>query len=309
MGISSSTLHFTLDKMVEKDIIVRCRTDPKKKTVIYSACSDTVFIGYDPYENLPDVEAGSSLGFLMKVYLKSIGIDARMLEKWYSEAVSESMTRFLSHCNLEEAIFIAKRLITKATGYRISVFSVNPLTVIIDGDDSLKGFLDMILNAFSSIVYRLSGTNLSAEPVEERSEGGMTRFTTVFGPSNISVTCRSIRKNTEMQRFAIVERNGWTKVLTSDTQIELLRFISGCPSNMQQIQSCFDMPRSTLAYNIGKMIEEGLLEFHMEENESYYFTDYNIFLTTSGSPKVYSGIDFLDEGRGFMDGYLRYVAS
>lgn len=51
----SSSLHFILEKMVKKDIIVRCRQMPGKKTVTYSTCSDTVFIGYNPFEDVPDI--------------------------------------------------------------------------------------------------------------------------------------------------------------------------------------------------------------------------------------------------------------
>jgi len=296
--------------MVEKDLIVRCRSRPGKKTVVYSLCSDTVFVGYDPRREFPIIGKSMSLGFLMKVYLKSIGIDASVLERGYSEAVAEMVTRPIDQCKFEEAVFIAKRMIAKATGYRVSVFAVNPLTVIIDGDESLSSFLDMILNAFAAIIRRLSGVNLSAEPKEEHVGEGATRFRTVFEPSNSVPKCHVIRKNGEMQHFSIVERNGWTKVITSGIQMDILRFVSYHPACLQELIGCFDMPRSTLAYNVGKMIEDGLLEFCIDEDGcSYYCSNYNIFLMTSESPKKFSEIDILPDGKGFMDGYLRYVAT
>jgi hypothetical protein len=250
------------------------------------------------------------MGYLMKVYLKSIGIDALVMEKWYSEAVAESKVRFISSCKFEEAIVIAKRILNEATGFKVNVYSVSPLTVIIDGDESLKGFLNMMLYTFSAIIRRLSGTNLCAEPKEEHQVDGVTRFKTVFESSEDLSSCRTIKRNEEMQRFAILEKDRWTKVLTNDIQIDVLKFISECPVSMQEIISCFDTPRSTLSYNIGKMMEDGLLEFRVDENGvGRYHSNYHIFLMTSTSSKRYSGIEAITERYGFMDGYLRFVAS
>ncbi len=58
------------------------------------------------------------------------------------------------------------------------------------------------------------------------------------------------------------------------------------------------------------MMEDGLLEFRVDENGvGRYHSNYHIFLMTSTSSKRYSGIEAITERHGFMDGYLRFVAS
>ncbi|MBR4226642.1 MAG: hypothetical protein IKR86_07755 [Candidatus Methanomethylophilaceae archaeon] len=310
LGVSSSSLHFILDKMVEKDILVKCRTGPGKKTVVYSLCSDTVLIGYDPPKNPIAFESRRSLGHITRGYLISAGIDAKVLEKGYSEALAEFMTRQIQPCRLEEAIFVAKRLISDATGYRFNVYAVNPLTLIIDGDQSLRALLDMTVGSFAAMIRRLSGIDLRADSIEEQAFEGSVRYRAVFGPAEEPHRCRSVRMNGEVQSFAVVEKGGWTKAITSGIQVDVMRLVSATPSGMQDIMSSFDLPRSTLSYNIGKLIEEGMLEFAVDEyGSSYYYTDYRLLLAISDSPKRYEDVDLLSEGEGFMDGYLRYIAS
>ncbi len=244
----------------------------------------------------------------MSTYMKSIGIDTMMLEHGYSESVAEILVGSQDPCGFEEAVFDARRLVSELAGCSICIFSVNPLTVIVDSEGLLKFFRGMVLDTFLSIVRRLSGVNLRLDSEEEFRSESSSRVKSVFLPTGAAETCHRFESKDFERRFAIVEKNGWTKVITSMVQADILRILSSRPAGMQDLVGFFDMPRSTLAYNIGKMIEEGMLRLNAgDDGAGFYSTDYRLFLMPGGSEKHYSGA-VLSNRRGYFDGYLGYVA-
>jgi len=230
MGMSSSSLHFLLDKMVEKGIVEKCNPDDGKRPV-YSQKAETVFIGYDPNESYLDIGDKGTMESLVRVYLKSIGIDAKALERWYSNELAKRIADPVEQCNYEESVFFAKSAVGKVTGYTINLFSVNPLTVIIAGDSTLKSYIDMVCYTFSSVICQVSGTNLGIDTIERLLfDGDKTRFKVTFKHSKKTIGSAPIKNITKNQSFAIIEKNGWTNVVTSSIQIEILRFLAHGPA-------------------------------------------------------------------------------
>ncbi len=230
MDMSSSSLHFLLDKMSEKGLIEKCHQGAGKRTVYYTN-AETVFIGYDPNESYLEVGDKGTMETLVRVYLKSIGIEAKALERWYSNEVAKRIAKSVDRCRYEESVFVAKRKVSELTGYSISLYSVNPLSVVIEGDRTLKSYIDLVCFTFISVVNQVSDVSLCVDRIEKLMvDGGPIRFKATFKHSDKPIGCIQIKNNIKNQRFAIVEKDGWTKVVTSNIQIEVLRFLAHGPA-------------------------------------------------------------------------------
>ena len=325
LGLSSSSLHFIIDKMADSGIIDRIKPDTDKKSVYYSTsakmlassmetneklrtASERTFV--DPLKNYKGL---SSLTNMLDCYVSEIGVNVDPLTKRYANALADSID--IGRSGFEDAIMDARDIFVKLTGYSFTLYSSSPLTLVLTGDDTisekapvLMQFVIRLIENATGMSYRVTGS--------ESFNGSDTMVKITMERCE---RCEEPYLNTSLfhrdtERFLMVDVDGTAGLMTSDVQIDIIDSIYERPLCITDIVNKVDSPRSTITSNLLRMVEEGVISvFYSESGSAYYGLACSILLKksrpiSSDNEELRSVLDTVkDKENGFMEGKLLYT--
>ena len=148
LGIPSSSLHFVLDKMTDSGVIIKAKPDPDKKSVYYSNLALKIAGSFTPdagaaeesertFKDPSSHYSGmSSVANMLDQYSAEIGLGLDQVRRRYARDLADSMKIDVGKGNLEDVIPGIKERFARMTGFRFSVFALNPLTLVFEGEGS-----------------------------------------------------------------------------------------------------------------------------------------------------------------------------
>jgi DNA-binding MarR family transcriptional regulator len=331
MNIPSSSLHFILDKMVESGIVVRSKPDPEKKSVYYSNLAIKIVGSAEPSESSKSVsedafgqptryyDGMSAVGNMFESYTNEIGLDMTYIRAKYASDLADACADEIGRGNMEEAIIQVRSVFARLTGFKFSVFSLSPLTVVFEGDRCMSAKLDMLSAFVCRAVENATGKYHRVTATEDFSSGDVTRFKVTMERServDAPYMNTSLPKSSDVDQFLIVDLDGSAGLMTSKVQLETIEAIYERPLIVTDIVNRVDAPRSTVTNNLIRMVEEGLISvFYSESGAAYYGLACSLLMKKVAHPKNdRSWIDRImyevsSKDGAFMEGYLRYAVS
>ncbi len=319
VGVASSSLHFVLDKLIDCGVVSRHKPDPDKKSVVYRMSSMTVLERKGqpkaaPTDSctVPD-EGPVSWGDLLVTYLDDLGIESPYLQDRYAEFLSERHGDTEKASNLEDAVFESKKTASKLTGYGINVFSLNPLTIIIDGDESLPRKVGLVASFFSRLVHRMSSSYGTVASISDIGDGLRNRFKATLSngkqPEDMVASVEA-EDGSATSKFAIVGKDGRFVTVTNDLQIDILMTLHDGPCGIAEIMRKTSSPRSTVTSNLMKMNESGIIvPVHADSDSASYAIALPVTFMKTG-PVSIEGRHHQEDGRvdaSFMDGFFEFA--
>ena len=293
LKLSSSSLHFVIDKMADSGIIDRIKPENDKKSVYYTTsakilasstetneklknASEETFV--DPLKNYKGL---SSLANMLDCYTSEIGLDIDPLKMKYADALADSVE--LEKAGIEDAILNVRDAFSRLTGYNFTVFSFSPLTLVVTGDENIKDKSELLMRFVVRMLENATGKSYSITGIED------------FNGSDtmIKVSMERCEKaeepymNTSLfhkdnSRFLMVDVDGTAGLMTSDVQIDIVDAIYERPLCITDIVAKVDSPRSTITSNLLRMVEEGVISvFYSESGSAYYGLACSILLKKS----------------------------
>ncbi len=325
LNLSSSSLHFIIDKMTESGIIDRIKPETDKKTVYYACNSILLASSVDVSEAvkakcertfedpLKDYSGLTSLSNMLNCYMEEIGLNVEPLKSRYARDLADSIS--VEKASMEDAVLNARDVFARLTGYSFSVFSFSPLTLVVTGDEAIRSRADMLMK----FVIRLI----------ENSTGRCHRIVSIEGFNGsdkiVKVTMDRCDKTTEPymnmsihhrddNRFFVVDLDGTAGIMTSDVQMEIIDAIYERPLCITDIVNRVNSPRSTITSNLLRMVEEGVISvFYSESGSAYYGLACSILAKKSrgmsvDSEEIRNTLDAVKDKEGaFMEGLLLYT--
>ncbi len=319
VGVASSSLHFVLDKLIDCGVVSRHKPDPDRKSVVYRMSSTTVLerrnppraAATDPYP-VPD-EGAFSWGDLLMTYLDDLGIESSYFQDRYAEFLSERHGDTGRAFKLEDAVFESKKTVSKLTGYGINVFSLNPLTIIIDGDGSLPRNVGLVASFFSKLVRRMSSSYGAVASISDIGDGVRHRYkatlSNIQGPEDTTPSVGT-EDGPASSKFAIVGKDGRSATVTNDLQIDILKTLHDGPCGITEIMRRTSSPRSTVTSNLTKLSESGIvIPVHADSDLASYAIALPVTLMKTGPASFEDRHHREDEriGASFMDGFFEFA--
>lgn len=329
LGIASSSLHFVLDKMVEAGVIVKSKPDPEKKSVYYSSLAIKVFGSEKPSEESVSRAEGtfsdparyysglSSVADMFDSYATEVGLDMSELRNRYADGLADEICSEVGNGSIEESILKIKEAFARITGFRFSVFALNPLTIVFEGDRVMASKVDMLSRMVCRCVENATGRTYGIVSTEDFSSDENSRFKVVYDraekqPAPYMNT--SLPQSQHVDRFMMVELDGSVGLITSDVQIEIVDSVYERPLCVTDIVNRVAAPRSTVTSNILRMVEEGVISvFYAESGSAYYGLSCSILMKRSRNinrnpSEIHSILRGAASKPGsFMEGYLLYA--
>ncbi|MDO5862013.1 MAG: winged helix-turn-helix domain-containing protein [Thermoplasmata archaeon] len=328
LKLPSSSLHFVLDKMVDSGIIVRSKPDPAKKEVLYSnlalriagsskptpeavAASEEVFKHPDA-----DCKGLASVANMLEAYLMEIGLEHGQLRARYVRDLAASLKDEIGEGPIESVMQGIRDRFNRLTGYRMSVFGLNPPTFVFEGDPGMKPKMDMVIHLVRHMVENATGRTYAVKSVEDFGNEETARFKVTYDraePEQEPYINTSLPQMAEPEKFMIMEVDGSVAVLANEIQTQLVDAIYERPLCVTDVVSMVNMPRSTVTTNLLRMVEEGVASvFYAESGALYYGLSCSILMkrvrrvskdtsATRDAVKAASG-----DGR-FVEGYMVYL--
>ena len=330
LGVPSSTLHFVLDKMVDSGIIVKSKPDPEKKSVYYSNLAVKILASSTPgdsavresdavFSDPARYYSGlSAVANMMECYANEIGLDLGRIRAKYARDLADVCFDSSGSDSVESCITTIREEFARVTSFKFSIYGLNPLALIIEGDRCMSSKMDM-LQAFISRALEIStGKSYAVTATEDFSSGDIARYKVSFDrverPEDPYFNT-SLPK-TAASRFMIVDLDGSVGLMTSDVQIDMIDAIYERPLCITDIVNCVDAPRSTITSNLLRMVEEGIITvFYSESGSAYYGLSCSILMKKSRDSASADGNlerilwDAAGKDGGLMEGYMLYAIS
>ena len=328
LGIPSSSLHFVLDKMADSGVIVKSKPDPDKKSVYYSnlamriassetPCPEAAAESAETFRDPARYYSGmSSVANMLDHYCAEIGLNMDQLRRMYADDLADSMKIEIGKGSLEDSIIAVKERFARITGFRFSVFALNPLTLVFEGDRVMSSKIDMLSEFVRRAVDNATGRSYRTASVEDFGSDGTARFKVVYerdegvrGPYMND----SLHRTGDTGRFLMVELDGSVGLITSQVQMDIVDAVYERPLCVTDIVNKVEAPRSTVTSNILRMVEEGIVSvFYSESGTAYYGLSCSIIMRKSRAMDRVSDIrSILGAARSkdgaFMEGYLLYL--
>ncbi|MBE6518693.1 MAG: winged helix-turn-helix transcriptional regulator [Thermoplasmata archaeon] len=325
LNLSSSSLHFIIDKMAENGIIDRTKPESDKKTVYYSTNAKVLASSTETNDRLRNVSQKtfvdplknykglSTLSNMLDCYMSEIGVDIDPLKMKYADALADSIE--MEKAGMEDAVMNVRDIFSRITGHSFSVFSFSPLTLVVTGDENIMDKSKILMEFVIRLIENSTGRTykiVSTEPfngADNMIKVTMDRTEKVEEPyMNTSL------HHKDADRFLMVDVDGSAGLMTSDVQIDIINAIYERPLCITDIVTKVDSPRSTITSNLLRMVEEGVISvFYSESGSAYYGLACSILLKKS-RPISYdrSEMDEVldkikDKEGGFMEGQLLYT--
>ena len=325
LDLSSSSLHFIIDKMVETGIVDRIKPETDKKSVYYmtsavllASSTDTsdekkiasVKTFEDPLKNYKGL---SSLANMLDCYLSEIGLDIEPIKLRYANDLADSIE--MEKGSIEDAVLQVRDVFSKLTGFNFTVFSFSPLTLVLTGDETAMSKSKVLGQFISRLIENATGRCFKFIGAEAfNGADNMLKMTFERAErAEVPYMNRSLHHRDE-QRFLIVELDGSAGLMTSDVQIDIIDAIYERPLCITDIVNKVDSPRSTITSNLLRMVEEGVISvFYSESGSAYYGLACAILARKSRSmvsdnSEKRDVLDAVKDKEGaFMEGMLLYM--
>ena len=328
LGLPSSSLHFVLDKMVDSGIIVRLKPDPARKEVYYSNLALRIAGSHAPSRE--DAEAMDrafaeragpdggtrAVADMMEAYLDGIGFEHRELRVRYARELADSISGDVGKGPLESAMPGIRDRFRRLTGFRLSVFGLTPLTVVLEGGPSMAPKVDMLSELVARMAGNATGKPYAVRSVEDFSNDESSRFKVVFEraePEQARYLNCSLPQIGEPERFTIVEIDGRAALVASEIQARLVDAMYERPLCVTDIVNEVGMPRSTVTTNLLRMVEEGVATvFYAESGAIYYGLSCSVLMkrcrrSSRDASAVRSALAAASGDGMFAEGYMLYT--
>ena len=326
LNLSSSSLHFIIDKMAESSIIDRIKPDTDKKTVYYTTSAKLLASSTETNDKLrnkseetfsdplKNYKGLSSLANMLDCYSEEIGLDMSPIKYNYANALADALDPEKTS-SMEDAVMDARDAFAKLTGFNFSVFSFNPLTLVVNGDQSLKDKARIMMTFVARYIENATGRTYKIISIEDFN-GSEDMIKVVMD------RCEKVEEpylNTSMlhrdtDRFLMIDVDGVAGLMTSDVQIDIIDTIYERPLCITDIVNRVDSPRSTITSNLLRMVEEGVISvFYSESGSAYYGLACSILLkktrpVSSDNEDLRNTLDSVkNKEGGFMEGQLLYT--
>jgi DNA-binding MarR family transcriptional regulator len=178
LNLSSSSLHFIIDKMAESSIIDRIKPDTDKKTVYYTTSAKLLASSTETNDKLrnkseetfsdplKNYKGLSSLANMLDCYSEEIGLDMSPIKYNYANALADALDPEKTS-SMEDAVMDARDAFAKLTGFNFSVFSFNPLTLVVNGDQSLKDKARIMMTFVARYIENATGRTYKIISIED----------------------------------------------------------------------------------------------------------------------------------------------
>ena len=331
LGIPSSSLHFVLDKMTDSGVIVRYKPDADKKSVYYSNLALKIAGSEMPREGAAKeceetfrdpsryYSGMSSVANMLDQYAAEIGLSLDQLRLRYADDLADSMKIDIGSGSLEDSILKIKERFAAITGFKFSVFALNPLTLVFEGDKVMSSKIDMLSEFVGRAVDNATGKHYGIVSTEDFGSGDTARFKVVYERAEKGqepYLNTSLHQSGEVSRFLMVELDGSVGLITSPVQIDIVDAVYERPLCITDIVNKVEAPRSTVTSNILRMVEDGVISvFYSESGTAYYGMSCSILMKKSrninrDSTEIRSILSSVRSKEGsFMEGYLLYLLS
>lgn len=331
LGIPSSSLHFVLDKMTDSGVIVRFKPDAEKKSVYYSNLALKIAGSEQPAEGAAAAceetfrdpsryySGMSSVANMLDFYSAEIGLSLDQLRLKYADELADSMKTDIGSGNLEDSIMKVREVFSHTTGFKFSVFALNPLTLVFEGDGIMSSKMDMLAEFVRRAVSNATGRYYERVSVEDFGSDDFARFKVVFDRAEQKsepYINMSLPQNGEISRFIMVELDGEVGLITSPVQIDIVDAVYERPLCITDIVNKVEAPRSTVTSNILRMVEDGVISvFYSESGTAYYGMSCSILMKKSrginrDSAEIHSILASTKaKENAFMEGYLLFLLS
>lgn len=331
LGIPSSSLHFVLDKMTDSGVIIKAKPDPDKKSVYYSNLALKIAGSFTPDAGAAEesertfrdpashYSGMSSVANMLDQYSAEIGLGLDQIRRRYARDLADSMKIDVGKGNLEDVIPGIKERFARMTGFKFSVFALNPLTLVFEGESVMSSKMDMFTEFVGRAVENATGRFYTVTSVEDYCSGDSARYKVVYEraekPSEPYINL-SLRHSCDTGRFLMVELDGSVGLITSPVQIDIVDAVYERPLCVTDIVNKVEAPRSTVTSNILRMVEDGIISvFYSESGAAYYGLSCSIIMKKSrgisqDSSDIRSILSSTRSKEGaFMEGYLLYLLS
>ncbi len=329
LDLPSSSLHFAIDKMLDAGIIVRLKPDPSKKTVYYSNLAMKIASSATPdpeaakrceetFRNPSEHCSGlAAVANMFDCYAEEIGLSLDQLRSRYAADLAESMKYEIGRGEIQDSILKVKERFADLTGFRFSVFSLSPLTLVFEGNEILSREIDMFSAFVGRAVENATGKPLAITSLEDYSSEESVRYKVVYERAEKvpePYINMSLSHGEAADRFLMVELDGSVGIITSPVQIDIIDAVYERPLCVTDIVGQVDAPRSTITSNMLRMVEDGVISvFYSESGIAYYGMSCSILMKKSRrvnrDSSAVSAIlkDARARAGSFMDGYMRYT--
>ena len=328
LGLPSSSLHFILDKMVDSGIIVRSKPDPAKKEVQYSVLalkiaasslpdSEAVAASRKAFSSPPSGYTGlSAVSNMMEAYTAEIGLDLSQLRERYVSDLADAVRDDVGTGGLEGVMDSVISKFRSLTGYKLDVFSLNPLTAVIEGDEAMRSRMDMLSGLLAAMVGNASSRHFAPASIEDFSSGDAVRYKVSFErtePRSSPYVNTTLPQTAEPEKFMILDIDGGAALLMNDIQTRLVDAIYERPLCVSDIVTDLGMPRSTVTTNLLRMVEEGIVSvFYSESGSVYYGLSCSILMkrvrrASRDQSPTRAAVRAASVDGGFVGGYLLYM--
>ena len=329
LDLSSSSLHFVMDKMIDAGVIVRIKPDPSKKTVYYTNLAMKIASSVTPdpeakeecertFRNPSEHCSGlAAVANMFDSHLAEIGLSLDQLRSRYATELADSMKYDIGRADIEDSILKIKERFASLTGFKFNVFSLSPLTLVFEGNEVLGREIDMFSAFVGRAVENATDRKLAITSLEEYSSEEQIRYKVVYERVDKvpePYINMSLSHGDSSDRFLMVELEGTVGIITSPVQIDIIDAVYERPLCVSDIVTMVDAPRSTITSNILRMVEDGAISvFYSESGIAYYGLSCSILMKKSR--KVNRDTDQLNailkdtrhRENSFMEGYIRYI--
>ncbi len=328
LGVPSSTLHFSLDKMVETGLIVRLKPDPSKREVYYSPLAMKIVGSEDPspqavayseetFKN-PDARYTglASVSNMLEAYLGEIGFNHDQLRDRYVRGLATELDSTIGKGSLEEVMQTIRDSFCSITGYRMSVYSLSPPTMIFEGDSTMAPKMDMLTRFVMHMMEFSTGRTMCIRSIEDLSSEESLRFKVTYDRAEATpeqYLNTSLFQSGDQERFMVIEADGKVMLITNEIHIPLIEAMYERPLCVTDVVNIVNMPRSTVTTNLLKLVEQGVATvFYAESGAMYYGVSCSILMKRGrkmekNSEAVKTAIRDAMSEDGFMKGYLEYL--
>lgn len=325
LGLSSSSLHFVIDKMSESGIIDRIKPESDRKTVYYSTNAKVLASSVETNEKLKNssqiaftdplknYKGLSSLSNMLDCYMSEIGVNIDPIRMKYANALADCIE--CEKAGMEDAILEIKDSFCRITGCNFTVFSFSPLTFVVSGDEDIRNKAPVLMRFLIRLIENATGKYHRITSIEAfNGSETMIKVSMERAEREEEPYINTSLHHKECERFMMVDVDGTAGLMTSTVQMDIIDAIYERPLCITDIVNRVDSPRSTITSNLLRMVEEGVISvFYSESGSAYYGLACSILLKKSreisaDNDELNAVLDSVKDKEGaFLEGQLLYT--
>ncbi len=324
LNLSSSSLHFIIDKMADSGIIDRSKPESDKKTVYYSTRAKVLASSMDTDDKtreeclktfsdpLKNYKGLSSLSNMLDCYTSEIGLDIDPLRMSYAESLADAID--IGSSSMEDAVMDVRDVFSKLTGFNFTVFSFSPLTLVVTGDENIMRRAPTLMRFVTRLIENSTGRSFKVVSVEPFNGSETMVKVTMERCEKTETFINTSLNHLDKERFLVVDLDGNAGLMTSDVQISIIDSIYERPLCITDIVNKVDFPRSTITSNLLRMVEEGVISvFYSESGSAYYGLACSILFKKSremsnDGAEIRNVLDSVKDKEGsFMEGQFLFI--